>query len=97
MQTHRKAQTRKGGVRYDHAIPGQREVSVKQKWAHAARRIIYVMEEESAYPAQERPVNRGQHSAEERPFLAAVMWDRGVGVMQERAHDCQALISILMS
>ncbi len=48
------------------------------------------MEEESAYPAQKGPVNRGQHSAEECPFLAAVMWDRGVGVMQERAHDCQA-------
>lgn len=46
------------------------------------------MEEESANPAQERSVDRGKNSAEESPLLAAVMWDRGVRVMQECAHDC---------
>ena len=56
------------------------------------------MEEESANPAQERPVHRGKYSAEEGPLLAAVMWDRGVRVMQERAHDCRGpLISTSMS
>ena len=45
-----------------------------------------VVEEESACPSQERPVDGGNSAAEERPLFITVMSDCRVGVMKVGQH-----------
>ena len=55
-----------------------------------------VVEEESPDPAKERTVNCGHDTAQERPLALAVVWDRWVRVVQERAHH-DPVVAELMS
>jgi hypothetical protein len=46
----------------------------------------YVVEEETADPAQYRSVNGGNDTAKEGPFWFAIVRYRRIGVVQKRAH-----------
>lgn len=49
--------------------------------------MAYIVEEESAHPSEERPVDGSSSATKEGPFTLPVVGDGGVGVMQEGEHD----------
>ena len=46
-----------------------------------------IMEEEAALPSEERPVDGGSGTTLEVPFLATVVGESGIGVMEVGDHN----------
>ena len=46
-----------------------------------------IMKEEAALPSEERPVDGGSGTTLEVPFLAPVVGESGIGVMEVGDHD----------
>lgn len=67
--------------------PRQR-MPTRDRRRRTTRGGAYVVEEEPPDPAEQRAVDGRDDAADERPRALPVVRDRGVRVVQERAHDC---------
>lgn len=51
--------------------------------------VCHIVEEETALPSKEVPVDSCSCSTLEVPFLATIVWQRGIGVVEVSDHnDC---------
>ena len=54
--------------------------------------VADVVEEETAHPSKQRPIDSGSRSSKESPFVAPVMRDGGVRVVEVSKHHCNGTL-----